>query len=139
MYDRLSMAYGLELRLPFLDHRLVDFCLRLPNRFLYRRGQSKWILRQSLRGLVPDAVLDRPDKVGFTTPWSEWWADPVVGSALRARLDDAQRTLQPWLSSTVPAAGSSAALDVLALASMQRSLGRSSQEAPQILVEAAAG
>jgi len=120
--DRNSMAHSREVRLPFLDHRLIEFCLRLPDRFLYRDGQSKWILRESLRGLVPDQILDRRDKVGFMTPWAQWWSDPVVGTALRERLADSHRALQPLLATVQPAFGSPASLDVLALASMQQSL-----------------
>ena len=135
--DRNSMAHSREVRLPFLDHRLVEFCLRLPERFLYRDGQSKWILRQSLRGLVPDPVLDRRDKIGFATPWSEWWKDPFVGGSLRERLDDARQALGPWLAAAPPA-GSSAALDVLALASIQRSLREQLPTAAQRQIHALA-
>lgn len=120
--DRNSMAHSREVRLPFLDHRLIEFCLRLPDTFLYRHGESKWILRSSLRGLVPDEILDRRDKVGFATPWAQWWSDPVVGVTLRTRLHDSHRALQLWLAKSPPVDGSAASLDVLALASMQDSL-----------------
>jgi asparagine synthase (glutamine-hydrolysing) len=135
--DRNSMAHSREVRLPFLDHRLVEFCLRLPDRFLYRDGESKWILRKSLRGLVPNAILDRRDKIGFTTPWSEWWSDASVGPLLLERLDDACRALQPLLSTTPPAPGSPAALDVMALGSMQGSLRQYSAETAAARVPAA--
>lgn len=120
--DRNSMAHSREVRLPFLDHRLVEFSLRLPERFLYRNGESKWILRASLRGLVPDEILDRRDKIGFATPWADWWSDPGVGETLRERLSDSHRVLQPWLASEPPVPGSAASLDVLALASMLTSM-----------------
>jgi asparagine synthetase B (glutamine-hydrolysing) len=119
--DRNSMAHSREVRLPFLDHRLIEFCLRLPDRLLYRDGQSKWILRSALRGLVPDDILDRRDKVGFVTPWAQWWTDPIVGGELRERLDAAHRALHPWVDE-LPRPGSAASLDVLALASMKESL-----------------
>jgi asparagine synthase (glutamine-hydrolysing) len=121
--DRNSMAHSREVRLPFLDHRLIEYCLSLPDKFLYRDGVSKWILRSSLRGLVPDRILDRRDKVGFSTPWAQWWSDPAVGPALRERLHDSHRVLQSWLAGSPPEVGSAAALDVLALASMRESLG----------------
>ena len=56
MKDRLSMAYGLELRLPFLDHRLVEFALSLPPRLLFLRGRSKSIVREALAGVMDDGV-----------------------------------------------------------------------------------
>jgi len=127
--DRNSMAHSREVRLPFLDHRLVEFCLRLPERFLYRNGTSKWILRESLRGIVPPAILDRRDKVGFATPWARWWSEPGVGETLRERLDDARRSLAPWLLKDGVTEGSPAALDVLALASIRKSFEQYRQEA----------
>lgn len=127
--DRNSMAHSREVRLPFLDHRLVEFCLRLPESFLYRDGTSKWILRQSLRGMVPAAVLERRDKVGFATPWERWWSDREVGATLRERLDDAQRSLRPWLLGNAVKDGSPASLDILALASIRRSFEQYRQEA----------
>ena len=117
--DRNSMAHSREVRLPFLDHRLVDFCLRLPESYLYRDGQSKWILRESLRGIVPSTILDRRDKVGFATPWARWWSEPGVGDVLRERLADARRALEPWVGKGPIPEGSPAALDVLALASIR--------------------
>lgn len=122
--DRNSMAFSREIRLPFLDHRLVEFCLRLPDRLLYRHGESKWILRHALRGLVPSAVLDRRDKVGFTTPWAAWWAEPIAGANLRARLREAHGALARLFAPSVPAPGSAASLEVLGLASIQEALRR---------------
>ena len=120
--DRNSMAHSREVRLPFLDHRLIEFCLGLPDRLLYRNGESKWILRSSLRGIVPDYVLDRRDKVGFATPWAQWWSDPGIGGELRGRLHESHRALRPWLGELAPEPGTSASLDVLALASMRESI-----------------
>ncbi len=70
--DRSSMAFAVEGRVPFLDYRLVQFSAGLPNRFLVRDGWTKWILRQAMRDIVPDAVLWRTDKVGFETPERDW-------------------------------------------------------------------
>jgi asparagine synthase (glutamine-hydrolysing) len=69
--DRASMMVSLESRAVFLDNDLVAFCQRLPNRFKFRNGQGKYLLRKALRGLVPDAILDRPKK-GFGMPVAKW-------------------------------------------------------------------
>jgi asparagine synthase (glutamine-hydrolysing) len=132
--DRNSMAHSREVRLPFLDHRLVEFCLRLPETYLYRDGQSKWILRESLRGIVPSAILDRRDKVGFATPWARWWSEPAIGNVLRERLEDAQHVLDPWVENNRIKDGSPASLDVLALASMRRSFEQYRQNASAVMV-----
>ena len=62
------MAFARETRLPFLDHRLVELVMTRPIELSYRDGESKWVLRRAMRGIVPDEILDRRDKVGFATP-----------------------------------------------------------------------
>ena len=69
--DRTAMMNSLETRAIFLDNDLVEFCRRLPHRFKIRRGQRKYLLRLSLRGLIPDSVLARPKK-GFGIPLNNW-------------------------------------------------------------------
>jgi asparagine synthase (glutamine-hydrolysing) len=73
--DRSSMAWSREVRLPFLDRRIAELGLSLPASFVYRRGTTKRILRDVARGLVPDPVLDRTDKVGFEPPQQRWLAE----------------------------------------------------------------
>ena len=76
--DRDSMAHGREARMPFLDRRIAEFALSLPPQFLHRGGVRKAILRDAVRGLVPDVVLDRTDKVGFEPPQAAWLRDEAV-------------------------------------------------------------
>jgi asparagine synthase (glutamine-hydrolysing) len=85
--DRNSMAHSIESRVPFLTRSLAEFVFSLPERFLIAAdGTSKSVLRAALRGIVPDAVLDRRDKIGFQTPESNWlgelagWVSSVLGS-----------------------------------------------------------
>jgi asparagine synthase (glutamine-hydrolysing) len=73
--DRNSLSLGVESRSPFLDHRLVEAALALRPQDLVRGGMNKWVLRQAMRGIVPDAVLDRPDKQGFSVDANDWFAD----------------------------------------------------------------
>ena len=75
--DRNSMAHSREVRLPFLDHRLVEFVFRLPDRFLLRAGWTKWILREAFRGIVPAAITNRSDKLGYMPPQQRWLGDLV--------------------------------------------------------------
>ncbi len=70
--DRNSMAFSVEARVPFLDYRLVEFCLALPDDAKLEAGISKSILRRSMRGTVPDKILDRRDKMGFVTAERLW-------------------------------------------------------------------
>ena len=75
--DRDSMAHAREARMPFLDRRIAEFALSLPAQFVHRGGVSKAILRDAVRGTVPDVVLDRRDKVGFEPPHATWMRDPA--------------------------------------------------------------
>lgn len=78
--DRASMAVGLEARCPLLDHRLVEFALRLPTDLKIRKGPSKPILRKVLYDHVPRSLLERP-KAGFAIPVGEWVKGPLRGWA----------------------------------------------------------
>ncbi|NUN53568.1 MAG: asparagine synthase (glutamine-hydrolyzing), partial [Planctomycetaceae bacterium] len=70
--DRNSMAFSRELRQPFLDHRLAEFLFSLPREHKLRGGESKRVQRLAFRGLVPDSILDRKDKLGYRAPWDPW-------------------------------------------------------------------
>jgi len=69
--DRASMMVSLEVRSPFLDQDVVEFARRIPHEYKYRRGTTKYLLKAALRGVVPDAVLDRRKK-GFGIPLTRW-------------------------------------------------------------------
>ena len=70
--DRMGMAFSVEARHPFLDHRLIEYVHSLPNSYIHQDGQRKWILRQAVRDIVPEMIWNRKDKKGFITPESSW-------------------------------------------------------------------
>jgi len=74
--DRMSMAHSLEVRPPFLDHRIVEFAARLPENFKVRGPVLKYILRELMRGKLPPVVLERP-KEGFDIPAHRWFRGPL--------------------------------------------------------------
>jgi asparagine synthase (glutamine-hydrolysing) len=93
--DRNSMAFSIESRTPFLTPALVNFVSSLPEEYLIAAdGTSKAVFRRAMRGIVPDAILERQDKVGFATPEQHW---------LRALHPWATKVLQSETARTIPA------------------------------------
>ncbi len=111
--DRNSMRFSVESRVPFLLPQLADFTLSLPEDYLVSPGgETKRLLRAALRGIVPDAVLDRRDKIGFATPERDWimemqdtvreWLAPDLGLpfldqvAMRREFEDVVSGRRPY-------------------------------------------
>lgn len=89
--DRDSMAFSVESRVPFLDHRLVEFLFTLPSTFKIRDGYTKRVLRESMRGIIPDKIRLRTSKLGFSTPertWRKKALSQLLESALSSGLLD---------------------------------------------------
>jgi asparagine synthase (glutamine-hydrolysing) len=86
--DRNSMAWSREVRQPFLDHRLAELLFALPLDFKLSGGETKVLLRRAMRGLVPDPILARQDKIGYQAPMRSWlggglaaWAETLLEQA----------------------------------------------------------
>jgi asparagine synthase (glutamine-hydrolysing) len=98
--DRNSMAFSIESRVPFLTPALADLAYSLPAAQLVDgRANSKAVLRMAMRGIVPDAILDRRDKVAFSTP-DRMWARSLQPWFVRTFSSEAARSL-PWLKADV--------------------------------------
>ena len=82
--DRNSMAFSRELRLPFLEHELVEFCISLPDQFKVSKGWTKILMRETYKELLPTEICWRTDKVGFEAPQSEWMNTPAMKNAVKA-------------------------------------------------------
>jgi asparagine synthase (glutamine-hydrolysing) len=76
--DRNAMAHGVEVRLPFLNHELVEFLFSLPSHFKIREGWTKWLLRTSMENFLPEEIVWRKDKTGYEPPQRSWMQDPVL-------------------------------------------------------------
>jgi asparagine synthase (glutamine-hydrolysing) len=75
--DRMSMAHGLEARVPMLDHRVVEFAATIPADVKFRDGRMKHFLKDTFAQELPRQLLDRRDKMGFPVPLKEWFAGPL--------------------------------------------------------------
>jgi asparagine synthase (glutamine-hydrolysing) len=74
--DKMSMAHSLEMRVPFLDHKLVEFAAKLPTKFKLRGGSGKFLLRKAMSGQLPEEIIRRPKK-GFPVPIEQWLRGPM--------------------------------------------------------------
>jgi len=90
-FDRTSMAYSLEVRVPFLDHRVVEYCARIPSELKVRRLKTKYVLKHAARGIVPDRIVEKR-KIGFFRDATSSW--------LRAEVE---RSLSDYLLAPRPA------------------------------------
>ena len=81
-YDRYSMANGVEIRMPFLDHRILSFAFSLPWNSKIHGGYSKAIIRDAMSPFLPHDVVYRRDKVGFNSPIVDWMKGPLKGFML---------------------------------------------------------
>lgn len=106
--DRAAMSVSLESRAPLLDHRVAELAFAMPDRFLFRDGQSKWVLRRVLDRYVPRALIERP-KTGFGVPLAQWlnghlrdWASDLLdGQRIREDgLLDADKVAAMWSQHT---------------------------------------
>jgi asparagine synthase (glutamine-hydrolysing) len=76
--DRSSMAHAVEVRLPFLNHQLVEFLFTLPPELKIKEGWTKWLLRKSMENFLPKEIVWRKDKIGFEPPQKQWMKNPLV-------------------------------------------------------------
>lgn len=75
--DRTSMAWGLESRVPLLDHRIAELIASIPPITKFKGGQPKYLFRKAVKNIVPDEILDRKDKKGFPVPLHLWQKGPL--------------------------------------------------------------
>lgn len=98
--DRNSMAWSIESRVPFLDYRLVEFFAGLPDEMKLQKGVTKVVLRRAMADVLPEAVRDRRDKMGFVTPERTWLGDlpgDWVREQIHAVIDTAPSILNAGL------------------------------------------
>lgn len=85
--DRDSMAWSIEARVPFLDYRLVEYVFALPNEQKINQGMTKVVLREAMKGILPEKVRTRQSKLGFATPEKSWLSgalQPIIRETLRS-------------------------------------------------------
>jgi asparagine synthase (glutamine-hydrolysing) len=95
--DRVSMAHGLESRVPFIDTEVVEFAATLPADVKFKQGHLKHALKEAMRDVLPSAIVDRRDKMGFPVPLAEWINDELRDFVLDV-FSGANARSRPYLS-----------------------------------------
>jgi asparagine synthase (glutamine-hydrolysing) len=98
--DRNAMAFSVEARVPFLDHRLVEWLARVPSDLKIRDGMTKVILREAMAGVLPEEVRRRTDKMGFAVPQDQWLR-VTVRSRIEAMLSSERMRARPYWRAAV--------------------------------------
>lgn len=94
--DRNSMAFGREVRLPYLDHRLVEFAFTLPTELKIAGAEMKVVLRDAMAAYLPPSVRDRRDKIGYAPPQRQWLLGPLRDS-IDDLIADGRTAQRPWI------------------------------------------
>jgi asparagine synthase (glutamine-hydrolysing) len=101
--DRNSMRHSVETRLPFLDYRLVEFCISIPVKHKIHEGWTKYVLRKSMHDVLPDKIAWRRDKIGFEAPERTWIGNAldrmkteIAGSSILAEIAQKKRLLEKF-------------------------------------------
>jgi asparagine synthase (glutamine-hydrolysing) len=96
--DLNSMRFSIESRMPFLDYRFVEQTLSLKNDSYIKKGTTKYILRESMRGILPEKIRLRYDKIGFATPENEWFREPFFREMIMDMLDNPTEKLKRFIN-----------------------------------------
>ena len=99
--DLNSMHFSLESRVPFLDYRLVEYTLSLPNNAYIQKGLTKYILRESMKGILPEKIRMRYDKVGFATPEDEWFREKFFQELIFSILEEPIPSFSRYINTQV--------------------------------------
>lgn len=94
--DRNSMAFSIEARVPFLDYRLVEYVSSLPLNQKIRNGNTKFVLRNAMNGIIPNRITYRRDKMGYVTPEELWMKNELRESVLSVFESDSFRDREYW-------------------------------------------
>lgn len=76
-FDRAAMQHGIEIRMPFMDYKLVNFCFSLPMKYKVGNGFTKLILREAMKGKMPESIRTRKTKIGMGAPLNDWFNDQL--------------------------------------------------------------
>lgn len=80
--DRITMAHGIESRVPFLDYRLVELCWSFSPELKMQKNRNKYILRESLKDILPEPIYNRIDKKGYSSPYGNWLMQPKIRNVI---------------------------------------------------------
>jgi len=99
--DLNSMRFSIEARVPFLDYRLVEQSLSLKSNYYIQKGVTKYILRESMKSILPEKIRKRYDKIGFATPEAKWFREEFFMEKIEAILKNPTETFKRYIDTKV--------------------------------------
>lgn len=96
--DKNSMSFSVEGRVPFLEQELVEFSLNIPSKFKVNNGEVKYILKQSMKSVLPKIVFNRNNKIGFETPMDKWFREPDFIKYIDDMFKEDNQTMSKYLN-----------------------------------------
>ena len=101
MSDRLTSAFSIENRSPFLDHRIIEFGFNLSDNMKIRNGKTKWLLKEVAKRFVPKKIYERVDKRGFSAPLNQWFGWDKIGNGKYQRETYKNIVYEDWLNTFI--------------------------------------
>ncbi len=96
--DKNSMSFSVEGRVPFLEHQLVEFALNIPAEYKIKNGEVKYILKQSMKELLPEIIFNRNNKIGYETPMDKWFREEPLKSEIEKMLSEKNQAMLKYLN-----------------------------------------
>ena len=101
MSDRLTSAFSIENRSPFLDHRIIEFGFNLSDNMKIRNGKTKWLLKEVAKRFVPKKIYERVDKRGFSAPLNKWFGWDKIGNGKYQRETYKNIVYEDWVNTFI--------------------------------------
>lgn len=98
--DKNSMRFSVEARVPYLEYQLVEYAMNIPSKYKVYKGEVKYILKQSLKKLLPKLIFERNNKIGYETPMDKWFRSECLANEVESMLKEENQVMERYLNIT---------------------------------------
>ncbi|MCS6819291.1 MAG: asparagine synthase (glutamine-hydrolyzing) [Chitinophagales bacterium] len=96
--DKNSMKFGVEVRVPYLEHQLLDFVMNIPSEYKIRNGEVKYVLKHAVKDILPEIIFKRNNKVGFEAPMDRWMKEKIFYDKLGDMIHSSNQNMKNYLN-----------------------------------------